>query len=181
MEKEYSLANKIMASTGVSTTRCYQCGKCSAGCPMADEMDYTSSALLRMLQTEESQNDEAILQSETIWLCLNCHMCIARCPMQVDIPKIMDFLREKTLQENKQNSKSKNIIRFHKAFNDMIKANGRSYEFGLILDFKARSKKLLQDITVAPKLLSKGKLPLLPDAPKDKKQISRIYKHLHKV
>ncbi|MDR2106559.1 MAG: hypothetical protein LBP24_04045, partial [Coriobacteriales bacterium] len=29
---------------------CYQCGKCTAGCPMAHEMDLVPRQLIRMLQ-----------------------------------------------------------------------------------------------------------------------------------
>ncbi len=44
-----TLADCLMQETGVDIRRCYQCGKCSAGCPMAAEMDYPSSVWMRML------------------------------------------------------------------------------------------------------------------------------------
>ena len=63
-EMEYhSLADKIFENTGVSDERCYQCGKCSAGCPVADEMDLPPSMVMRLLQTENPANDEKVLKS----------------------------------------------------------------------------------------------------------------------
>lgn len=92
------MADEVRGNTGVNVARCYQCGKCSAGCATAPEMDYPPSLVLRMLQTRSEENDRKVLGSNTIWLCLNCENCIARCPQQIDIPRMMDYLREESLR-----------------------------------------------------------------------------------
>ena len=174
-----SLNNELIAHTGVNPAHCYQCGKCSAGCPLAEDMDFTSNVVMRMLQTEEENLDKELLQSQAIWLCASCEMCISRCPMQIDIPKIMDYLRQQSIAQKLQNkSANKNIISFHRSFLDMIRFTGRSYEVGMIADYKLRSKKFLQDLTLAPKMFLKGKLPLIPETVKDRKNIKRIFNHL---
>lgn len=166
-----------MSGVCVNSARCYQCGKCSAGCPLAEDMDITSSTVMRMLQTEDPDTDLELLRSKAIWLCASCEMCISRCPMQIDIPKVMDYLRQKSIEKGVQNKEAnKNIVAFHRSFLDMIRLTGRSYEVGLVVDYKMRSKKLMQDLTVAPQMLSRGKLPLLPEAVKDRKSIQRIFK-----
>jgi heterodisulfide reductase subunit C2 len=170
-----SLAGVIEQSTHVKTARCYQCGKCSAGCPLATEMDYPPSMIVRMLQTGDKKLEEKVLRSKTIWLCLTCEMCISRCPMEVDIPKMMDFLREKSLREKKTHPYAKNIIDFHKSFLSSIKKTGRLYEIGLVVEYKMRSRKLLQDVLLAPKMFAKGKLKILPEMIKNRKQIERIF------
>jgi heterodisulfide reductase subunit C len=173
-----SLNNELIEHTGVNPARCYQCGKCSAGCPLAEDMDFTSNAVMRILQIEDESLDKELLQSQAIWLCASCEMCISRCPMQIDIPKIMDYLRQKSLAKGLQNKQAdKNIISFHRSFLDMIRFTGRSYEVGLIADYKLRSKEFLQDLTLAPKMLLKGKLPIIPEMVKDRKNIKRIFKH----
>lgn len=175
--KKTSLSGAVAENTGVRAERCYQCGKCSAGCPLVSEMDLTPSLTMRMLQQDDAKLDKEILQSQTIWLCLSCEMCIGRCPMEVDIPKMMDFLRQKSLKEGLQNKEaSKNIIPFHKAFLDVVKTTGRLYEVGLIADYKLRSKKFLQDLTLAPVMFVKGKLPLLPEWVSKKGEIKNIFK-----
>ena len=70
--------------------------------------------------------------------------------MSIDIPKMMDFLREKSLKEKKANPKAKNIIAFHKSFLDSIKYTGRLYEIGLFADYKTRTFKILDDMDSGP-------------------------------
>ena len=166
--------SEIKSETGVNINRCYQCGKCSAGCAVAEEMDYPPSLVMRMLQTNNTDNFDKLLGSESIWLCISCQNCLTRCPMEIDVPNLMDYLRERAIREKKVNRKSKNILSFHRAFLDSIKYTGRLYEIGLIGGYKLRSFNLIQDMDIAPKMFAKGKLPLIPECVKDKKQMKRI-------
>jgi heterodisulfide reductase subunit C len=169
------LAGEIREYTDVKASHCYQCGKCSAGCPLSEEMEYPPSYVMRMLQTGDPVLEDKILRSFTIWVCLSCEMCYSRCPMSIDIPKMMDFLREKSLKEGKTNKRAKNIIAFHKSFLDSIKTTGRLYEIGLLVDYKARTFKVMQDMILAPKMLVRGKLNILPELIKDRSGISSIF------
>lgn len=171
-----SLAAAIEKNTDVKAQKCYQCGKCSAGCPVATDMDYPPSMVMRMLQTENNTNDDRVLRSNTIWLCLTCEMCLSRCPMEIDIPSMMDFLRQRSLKDKKQNPLSKNVISFHKSFLRSIKYTGRLYELGLIVDYKRQSLNLTQDVTLAPKMISRGKLHFIPERIKGISHISSIFK-----
>jgi len=177
MEKN-GYISEIKSDTGVNVNRCYQCGKCSAGCAVSEEMDYPPSRVMRMLQTNEAENYRKIVSSEAIWLCVSCQNCLTRCPMEIDIPQLMDFLRGKAIQEKKVNKKSKNILSFHRAFLDSVKYTGRLYEIGLIADYKVRTFHFLQDLDVAPKMFAKGKLPIKPEIVKNKKQIGAIFKNV---
>jgi heterodisulfide reductase subunit C2 len=171
-----SLAFSIEKNVEVLTQKCYQCGKCSAGCPVANDMDYPPSMVMRMLQTEDPVNDDKILRSNSIWLCVTCEMCLSRCPMEIDIPSMMDHLRQKSRSEKKVNRKARNIIAFHKSFLNSIRFTGRLFELGLILDYKRQSLNLTQDITLAPKMITRGKLHLFPFMIKGKAQMARIFK-----
>ncbi|NOU45995.1 MAG: 4Fe-4S dicluster domain-containing protein [Bacteroidales bacterium] len=171
-----SLAYAIEKHVEVHTQKCYQCGKCSAGCPVATEMDLPPSLVMRLLQTERKENDEKVLRSESIWLCLTCEMCLSRCPMEIDIPSMMDYLRQKSRSEKKVNPKMKNIVSFHKAFLHSIQYTGRLFELGLILDYKRQSLNLTQDMMLAPKMIGNGKLHFIPEMMKDMPHITRIFK-----
>lgn len=173
--EDKTLSGEVLKHTGVESMRCYQCGKCSEGCPMSEEMEYPPSLLMRMLQTGDLDLEKKILRSYSIWVCVTCETCIARCPMEIDIPKVMDYLREKALNLKIVHHRAKNIIAFHKAFLDMIDKTGRMYELGLTMDYKLRSMTLGQDVKLAPAMVSRGKLGLFPEMIKNTKNIAGIF------
>ena len=170
-----SISGEVSLDTGVIINKCYQCGKCSAGCPVATEMDYPPSLAMRMLQTDDPIHFDKLLKSMTIWLCVSCEMCLTRCPMEIDIPVIMDYLRQKSLKAKKTNPQAKKIISFHKSFLDSINYTGRLYEMGLIVDYKMRTGAMMQDVLIAPKMFIKGKLNPIPEVIKGRKKIAAIF------
>ncbi|MDR1023048.1 MAG: 4Fe-4S dicluster domain-containing protein [Prevotellaceae bacterium] len=176
MSEKKGFIAEVKSETGVNVNRCYQCGKCSAGCALNESMDYPPSVVMRMLQTNSAENVSKVLRSQAIWLCVSCQNCLTRCPMQVDIPQLMDYLRVQALAKKTVNKKSKKIVAFHRAFLDSIKYTGRLYEVGLVAGYKARTFDLLQDLNVAPRMLIKGKLPLLPEMVKGKKQLKKFFR-----
>jgi heterodisulfide reductase subunit C2 len=89
---------KITEVSGQNVYQCYQCGKCSAGCPMASAMDILPNQVIRLAQLGL---EEDIVSSKTIWLCASCLTCDARCPKGVDLSKIMEAMRLLTLRKNK--------------------------------------------------------------------------------
>ena len=175
LTEKVGYVSDIKSHTGINVNRCYQCGKCSAGCAVNQEMDYPPSVVMRLLQTGDPECYDEILCSQSIWLCVSCQNCVTRCPMEIDIPQLMDYLREKALQKDKVNRKAKNIISFHRAFLDSIKYTGRLYEIGLIGGYKMRSFNLLQDLDIAPGMFIRGKLPLFPELVKNKKQMNTLF------
>ncbi|HIE38346.1 MAG TPA: 4Fe-4S dicluster domain-containing protein [Anaerolineales bacterium] len=80
--------------SGEDLLACNQCGKCSAGCPVVAAMDLLPSQVIRMAQL----GMEEVLESPTIWICASCLTCVARCPKGVDLPRLMEALREISLR-----------------------------------------------------------------------------------
>lgn len=138
-------------------------------------MDIAPNQILRMLQTEIPELEEKVLKSLTIWLCLTCEQCYARCPKDVDLPKIMDYLRSESIRRGLVNPKAKDILAFHKSFLDSVRLTGKLYEIGLIGGYKMRTMHLMQDVNVAPTMYFNGKLNLFPSQVKNKKAIQRIF------
>ena len=85
------LADGIAARAHVKLHECYQCGKCTAGCPMAHAMDVMPRELVHYMQLGMM---EEILASKSIWLCASCHTCVERCPHSIDIPTLMELSRQ---------------------------------------------------------------------------------------
>jgi heterodisulfide reductase subunit C len=100
--------------------------------------------------------------------------------MEIDIPSMMDYLRQRSRSEKKVNKKAANIIAFHKSFLNSIRFTGRLYELGLIVDYKRQSLNMMQDITLAPKMISRGKLHLFPHMIKGTAQMAKIFKKTSK-
>lgn len=80
---------KVEELSGQNILSCYQCGECSAGCPIVSAMDLLPNQVIRLVQLGQ----EEVLKSKTIWLCASCYTCFARCPKGVDLSKIMEALR----------------------------------------------------------------------------------------
>ena len=170
------LSFKVRQFTDVNVIECYQCGKCTAGCPVAERMDLRPSVIMRMLQSGDAIMEDQILRSKSIWLCLACETCYSRCPMELDIPKVIDYLRERSNSEGKVHPEAHKIVAFHKSFLNDIERNGRLHEIGLVLDYKIHSGAFFQDITLAPEMLRRGKLHILPERIKDRKGLSLLFK-----
>ena len=81
--------------SGQDLLACNQCGKCSAGCPIVAEMDLLPSQVIRMAQL----GMEEVLESNTVWICASCLTCVARCPKGVDLPRLMEALRQVALRQ----------------------------------------------------------------------------------
>ncbi len=77
------LIKAVERRADVNLSVCYQCRKCSIGCPVAGETQSPPSEIIRRLQL--GAGDE-LLQTDLIWTCLACETCYARCPNQITSP-----------------------------------------------------------------------------------------------
>ena len=75
--------------SGENLLACNQCGKCSAGCPVAFSMDILPNQVIRLAQL----GIEEVLECQTIWTCAACLTCVSRCPKGIDLPRVMEALR----------------------------------------------------------------------------------------
>ena len=166
-----TLAGEILETTGANAATCYQCGKCSAGCPMAADSDLRPHNIMRLVVQDHRAK---ALSDPTIWLCLTCETCSARCPNACDPARVIDALRDMSLAAG-ASSMPRNIQAFHRAFLDQVRSNGRLHEVGLVMEYKLRSGDLIKDVTNAPSLLTRGKLSLRADRIKGVAEVRRIF------
>jgi len=152
-----SLAREVKERSGASPMSCYQCRKCSSGCPVASQADLMPHELVRMVQMDQR---EAVLASRFIWECTACQTCTTRCPQNVDLAAMNDALRAMSLSA-KQAARGTAVPVFNDIFLKLVRKRGRVYEMGLMAAFKLRTMRLFEDAGKAPMMLAKGKLPLL--------------------
>ncbi|MDD3625761.1 MAG: 4Fe-4S dicluster domain-containing protein [bacterium] len=96
-EVRSEIIQRIEEISGENIYKCYQCGKCSAGCPSADEMDLLPNQVIRNLQIGKV---DAVLNSRSIWVCATCYMCWIRCPRGVNLTSLFEACRLMTLRQN---------------------------------------------------------------------------------
>jgi heterodisulfide reductase subunit C len=76
---------------------CFQCGTCTADCPIARYNDfYRPRKLIRMTQLGMK---DRLLSNDVIWLCSTCYTCIDHCPQDVGIASIVRALRNLSVKE----------------------------------------------------------------------------------
>jgi heterodisulfide reductase subunit C len=168
---ETSFLSEVTAASGVSLQTCYQCQKCSAGCPVADAMDLLPNQVLRHIQYGHR---ERVLGSKTIWICASCYTCSVRCPNDIDIAKIMDTLRHLAIRSGSKPGE-KDIPVFHSLFLEEIKSKGRIHELSLILRFKSKTRDFLKDAGLGWKMFRLGKIKLFPSTFRGGKEIKEIF------
>ena len=154
-----NLARRIKDELGENVYLCYQCVKCTSGCPLADFFDWQPNQVMRALQLGQ---EDIALESQTPWLCASCQTCTTRCPQGLNISAIMDFLtREAMMRGFKPQVPEVNV--FNEAFLREVRLWGRAYELGLMMEIKLRNRDLFSDLDLGVKFLQKNKLPIFPE------------------
>jgi heterodisulfide reductase subunit B2 len=152
------LAQLIKNELGQNVYLCYQCVKCTSGCPLSEFFDYQPNQIMRAVQLG---SEEIALDSKTPWLCAFCQTCSTRCPQGLDIAAIMETLTRVAVKKGKKPAIPA-VDNFNKAFMREVRLWGRAYEVGLMVEMKLRSRDLLGDMDLGVKMIAKNKLPFLP-------------------
>ncbi|NLK51437.1 MAG: heterodisulfide reductase subunit C [Syntrophomonadaceae bacterium] len=146
-----------MREAGVDFSACYQCGKCTASCPVAFAMDYGPRHIVRFLQL--GWWDEA-LKSRSIWLCAACDTCSTRCPRSVNPAKMMDCLRVQA--GNRRIVAEPKVKVFNDTFLHIIRRYGRIHEGELAIRFNLITGQLFKDARLGVAMLRRGKIHGMP-------------------
>jgi heterodisulfide reductase subunit C len=148
---------EVEEATGQSLSACFQCRKCTCGCPLNEEMDVQPNQIVRLVQF--GRRDD-VLRSKSIWLCASCETCAARCPNEVDIAAVMDYLRSLALREGVEPADDR-VAKFHQSFLDTIRKYGRSHEADMIRRYKLRTGTLFDHMHMGIEMFKKGKIKVI--------------------
>lgn len=112
--------NEILAEPGGERfMRCFSCGTCVAGCPVAGTTEkYNPRRIVRMALLGMRQE---VLSSEFVWLCSTCYTCYERCPQDVHIPDLMNAIRNIAVREG-------HIPSAFRQQAELLRDHGRLYE-----------------------------------------------------
>jgi heterodisulfide reductase subunit C len=167
-----SLLKVVQEKADVNLSACYQCRKCSIGCPVADRVESPPSEIIRRLQL--GAGDE-LLQTGLIWTCLSCETCYARCPNKINFAAVIDALKYMAVEKGVAKPEGDAPL-FNRIFLDTVKSYGRVYDLQAIATYKLKTGSMKQDMDKFPVMLKKGKMAILPPSGADKGMVKRIFK-----
>lgn len=151
------MAQLVQREVGQNVHLCYQCVKCTSGCPLVDHFDLRPNQVMRYLQFD----DERVLHSRTIWLCASCQTCTTRCPQGLDIAGIMDSLRIESKRRGIPPA-IPDVDKFGTLFLRDIGLLGRLYEVGLMAGMNLWTGKPTKDLPMGLAMMKRRKLNLIP-------------------
>ncbi len=167
-----ALAEVVERLSGTLLSTCFQCHKCSTGCPIGPDMDLLPSQVLRLVHLGA---EAEVLESQAIWLCASCETCTTRCPMGIDLAAVMDALRMLAV-ERKIAVPDSHGKHFNHSFLSSVRHHGRVFEVGMLAAYKLRSGDLFSDVDKVPQMLAKGKLSLLPHRSRSAKRVRELFR-----
>ncbi len=197
------VVHEVEKRSGQNILECYQCGKCSAGCPMRYQMDLQPNQVMRLVQL--GMIDE-VFESKTIWMCISCETCTTRCPREMDPARVIDTLRamlharegEKEfeagprlrvfgsriaqgLRQLLSMRTQDNVRTFNSVFLENVRRQGRNFEMSLIGGSNTSTGYLVRNVLKAPIMLLKGKMEFLPEKVNKRKKLERIFEEVEKA
>jgi len=171
-KENLQLARDLQSLTDENVMFCYQCKKCTLGCPSAYAMRMRPHELMRAIQLGLT---EEIYWSGTIWICLSCETCNTRCPQDINILRVIDGLRELAISKKfEYYNPHPAIPALHRIFMAFVERFGKVYELGLALLINLRMLTPFKDIDMASPMLMKGKLKLFPHFSHGTKELRKV-------
>ncbi len=160
---------RVNARSGQHVEKCMQCGKCTAGCALGLTMDVGPAAAIHA--TVLGLEDIA-LRAHSIWLCVGCETCTARCPQDIDVARVMKAL---AAMANERGLATEPAVRaFHNAFLSNVTGRGRLHEMDLMTRLKLGTGQFLKDVDLGMRLFRKGKLRIMPQASRSADKVRRL-------
>ena len=164
-----TLADAVRDATGQNVYRCYQCNKCTSGCPLVAHFDLAPNQVMRSLQLD----DAGVLESRTIWLCASCQTCTTRCPMEIDVAAVMDALCVEAKRRAVPPAVPEIDI-FNRLFRAGVKRLGRIYELGFSLAFNLARRRPFADMALALAMFRRGRIKLVPRIARPPKRVEPL-------
>ena len=145
-EADTRFLRRLEAELGASDlSKCFQCGVCTASCPVREvEASFSPRRIMKLAKMGLKKQ---VFASDTIWLCSMCFMCLERCPQDVRPPEVMTVLRNMAAKEGVAPANLSKLL-------DILRQNGRVYS---VDDFtnEERSDRGLPAVEAEPEFIKR--------------------------
>lgn len=178
MKIDKDFIKEVQERSGQNIKTCYQCLKCSVGCPIFPYMEFKPNSVIRLIQYGER---EKVLRSSSIWLCVSCMTCGARCPNEIDMSAVMDTLREMSIEDNYAHEAERRVVILHEEFVRSVKMWGRLHEVTFFIPYMVRSLDLFSNMGTALALMPRGKFPMMPKQIEGIEEIRQLFDRAYKT
>ncbi len=180
IEMTSGFLDEVEEGCGINVSACFQCRKCTNGCPVTFAMDLYPDQIMRYIQLGLKQE---LWECATIWVCASCETCTTRCPNEIDIAGVMDFLKQSVIKAKGPAAETK-VLAFHQVFMNDIQKRGRIFETGLVGNYmlksgdwfrKLKDQSIIDEIRLGWKMYRKGRLNLFPKGIREIEEIRQLY------
>ncbi|HEY3277803.1 MAG TPA: 4Fe-4S dicluster domain-containing protein [Syntrophorhabdaceae bacterium] len=168
--KDLSFLNEMENASGQKISGCYQCYRCTVGCPVVKEMDIYPHRVIRYIILGER---ERVLASKTVWTCLQCVTCSVRCPNDIDIAHVFDTIRKIAMKE--RTGAEEDTWKFDRLFLESVRKHGRLHEIEAVIKYKVDKKNFFEDTKMGVGMMVRGRLGILPHNIKDRNGFKEIF------
>jgi len=158
VETGTAAAREIEDRFGAEVALCYQCKRCTAGCPVVDSMEFRPHQMVRLVRLGAVDRPVA---SDAIWNCVGCYACTTRCPQNVPVTELIYSLKNAALREGKTPKRAP-VPAFLNAFADTVKRHGRDNELEMLVRYflSTDPRAALSQASTGMTLMRQGRLPL---------------------
>ncbi len=179
-ERHLGFLDEVIADTpgGERLVHCLQCGSCGGSCPNGADMEYTPRTLFALIAADRR---EQVLASNTMWTCVSCYLCTARCPQEIPITEIVYTLKRKSIAEGL--AKDTDAPALARTFTGFVDKYGRSFEFGLASRYYFFNKptSLLKMGPLGLSMFARGRMTLMPAKIRQIEQLQAIIKKAREI
>ena len=179
LHPDFQFIDELESLGPFQATACFQCRKCTNGCPVTFAMDLYPDEVIRMVILGQR---ETVLSCQTIWVCAACETCTTRCPNEVKIAQLMDALKALSIKEGIPSPQPR-ILRLHETFLKNVAKHGRVFEATFLSTYLLRSGELARkwhdgtwqaEAKLGWQMLARGRIPLFPSHIKGRKEVRKM-------
>ena len=156
---------------GKEIEKCIQCGTCSGSCPLAAYMDFGPRQLFAMVREGDMS---AVLNANTMWMCVSCYNCVVKCPRGISITDHMYSLKKMAIENG---VKLPSIRHLYQSFNAPIEKYGRITDMAVMQGYGWRHPgDVMANLSLGLKLTFRKRLEVKPSPVKDMQGFQRVLK-----